>query len=131
MLWRKTVSLLVMTVAVSSQMANAEISVRAPMRSASAALKSDAQVNGGYINSNATQAGLPVGSSIGNEFLPRDAGLRSIASNYIYATHTADAMDTWLMVLVGGGLVVLQLRRKQKSLPQRPVIESENKLFWG
>jgi hypothetical protein len=35
------------------------------------------------------------------------------------------------MLLVAGGLVVMQLRRKQKTLPQRPVIESENKLFWG
>jgi hypothetical protein len=124
MLWRKAVSLLVMTVAVSSQMANAEISVQSSVRNADAS--SDA-----YMNGHATQSGLPAGSSVSSEFLLRDGGLRSIASNYVYGSHTADEMDTWLMLLVGGGLVVLQLRRKQKSLPQRPLIESENKLFWG
>jgi len=30
--------------------------------------------------------------------------------------------DGWLMALAGAGLVVLQLRRKHKSLPQRPII---------
>jgi hypothetical protein len=130
MLWRKAVSLLVMTVAVSSQMANAEISVQPAVRSSTADLRSDAHINGGYINANVTQAGLPTGSTVSSEFLLRDAGLRSMASN-IYGSHAADAMDSWLMLLVGGGLVVLQLRRKQKSLPQRPLIESENKLFWG
>lgn len=29
--------------------------------------------------------------------------------------------DTWLMLLAGGGLVAFQLRRKQHSLPQRPL----------
>lgn len=29
--------------------------------------------------------------------------------------------DTWLMLLIGSGLVALQLRRKQKSLPHRPL----------
>jgi hypothetical protein len=126
MLWRKAVSLLVMTVAVSSQMANAEISAQLPTRGVNADLRSDAHING-----NATQAGLPAGSSISNEFLRRDGGLRSMASNYVYGSHSPDALDTWLMLLVGGGLVVLQLRRKQKSLPQRPLVEAENKLFWG
>lgn len=31
-------------------------------------------------------------------------------------------VDIWLMALVGAGLIVLQLRRKQKTLPQRPLI---------
>lgn len=29
--------------------------------------------------------------------------------------------DTWLMLLIGSGLVALQLRRKQKSLPHQPL----------
>jgi hypothetical protein len=29
--------------------------------------------------------------------------------------------DTWLMLMAGVGLVALQLRRKQRSLPQRPI----------
>jgi len=29
--------------------------------------------------------------------------------------------DTWLMILIGAGLVVFQLRRKQKSLQHRPL----------
>ncbi len=32
---------------------------------------------------------------------------------------TPGSNDSWLMMLVGAGLVVLQLRRKQKSLQQR------------
>lgn len=32
---------------------------------------------------------------------------------------TPGANDSWLMLLVGAGLVVLQLRRKQKTLQQR------------
>lgn len=31
------------------------------------------------------------------------------------------ALDNWLMVLAGFGLIVLQLRRKHKSLPQRRI----------
>lgn len=30
--------------------------------------------------------------------------------------------DTWLMLIAGVGLVVFQLRRKQHSLPQRPIM---------
>ncbi|MGC3981964.1 MAG: hypothetical protein QM808_11935 [Steroidobacteraceae bacterium] len=37
-------------------------------------------------------------------------------------TAVASQSDAWLMLLVASGLVVLQLRRKQKSLPQRPLI---------
>lgn len=37
-------------------------------------------------------------------------------------------LDLWLMALAGAGLIVLQLRRKQKSLPQRPLISTDNKL---
>lgn len=29
--------------------------------------------------------------------------------------------DTWLMLLIGGALIGLQLRRKQKSLPHQPL----------
>lgn len=43
----------------------------------------------------------------------------------------AKHLDVWLMLLVAAGLVVLQLRRKQKTLPQRPLADSENKVFWG
>lgn len=43
----------------------------------------------------------------------------------------AKHLDVWLMLLVAAGLVVLQLRRKQKTLPQRPLADSDNKVFWG
>ena len=29
--------------------------------------------------------------------------------------------DTWMMLLIGGGMVAYQLRRKQKSLPRQPI----------
>lgn len=34
-------------------------------------------------------------------------------------TANASDADTWLMLLISGGLVALQLRRKQKSLPHQ------------
>jgi hypothetical protein len=34
----------------------------------------------------------------------------------------AGAIDSWLIVLSGFGLVILQLRRKHKSLPQRRIV---------
>jgi hypothetical protein len=40
------------------------------------------------------------------------------ASGYAKASN----YDGWLMALAGAGLVVLQLRRKHKSLAQRPII---------
>jgi hypothetical protein len=43
----------------------------------------------------------------------------STASGYAKASANYDG---WLMALAGAGLVVLQLRRKHKSLPQRPII---------
>lgn len=58
----------------------------------------------------------------------QDAGEISIRP---YGTAASGYLDFWLMLLVAAGLVVLQLRRKQKSLPQRPVADSEKKLFWG
>jgi hypothetical protein len=132
-MFRKIVSLLVMTVAVSSQVANADVSARAPSVSPAVnALAANARsdMNGGaYTQTNAPRSVAT--APFGNELLSRDAGLRSIASNHAHASHNADDTDSWLMLLVGGGLIVLQLRRKQKTLPQRPLIESENKLFWG
>jgi hypothetical protein len=60
----------------------------------------------------------------------RDTGRGSIVTS-THEVHTPDSLDSWLMLLVAGGLVVLQLRRKQKTLPQRPLIESESRLYWG
>jgi hypothetical protein len=41
------------------------------------------------------------------------------ASGY---TKSSANYDGWLMALAGAGLIVLQLRRKHKSLPQRPIV---------
>jgi hypothetical protein len=121
MLCKKLLVSAVMTIAVSSQIANAEI-------------KSDAgiELNAGQsIAATAPAFSLPSGTGAGSyEWLLRDGGLRSLAISQ-YEARTPRDLDSWLMLLVGGGLVVLQLRRKQKTLPQRPMIESENKLFWG
>lgn len=38
----------------------------------------------------------------------------------------ASGLDKWLMLLAAVGLVVLQLRRKHKSLPQRPMVDGGN-----
>jgi len=46
------------------------------------------------------------------------AGLNTVAEAQSDTTNASDA-DTWLMVLISGGLVALQLRRKQKSLPHQ------------
>jgi hypothetical protein len=32
--------------------------------------------------------------------------------------------DTWMMLLIGGGMVAYQLRRKHKSLPRQPIAPS-------
>jgi uncharacterized membrane protein YccC len=114
---RKFLSFAVLTVVVSSQAANADIN-------------SDTAVATTRGDVSAIRASLPSGTEASYEFLLRDGGLRSLAAHK-YEPHTPQDMDTWLMLLVAGGLVVMQLRRKQKTLPQRPVIESENKLFWG
>ena len=39
-----------------------------------------------------------------------------------YKAVEAPKMDTWLMVLIGSGLVALQLRRKQKLLPHKTLM---------
>lgn len=51
-----------------------------------------------------------------------DPALASIGPMEMYRAITPGKSDSWLMLLAAGGLVVLQLRRKQKTLPQRPLI---------
>ena len=49
----------------------------------------------------------------------QDASLDSIAN---YRMSVPGDSDSGLMLLAAAGLIVLQLRRKQKTLPQRPLI---------
>lgn len=127
MLWRQVVSFFVMTVAVQSHAADGMITRGSPSTIArSEIIDVTAHVGGGSSQTEASAGSKPL-----YDFLVhRDAGLGSIATS-AYEVHTQNGLDSWLMLLVAGGLVVLQLRRKQKTLPQRPLIESDNKLYWG
>jgi hypothetical protein len=49
-------------------------------------------------------------------FVPSNAGFYSGNLSVAAVPET----DTWLMLLIGSGLVGYQLRRKQKTLPQQP-----------
>jgi hypothetical protein len=131
MLCKKVVVSLVMTFAVSAQVANAEIAARTSTNNDYADMSTVAFTDGHNGIRTAVSSALPLNADVRSELWLRDIGVRSLANSYWHGPSGGESTDTWLMVLVAGGLVVLQLRRKQKSLPQRPVIESENKLFWG
>jgi type 1 fimbria pilin len=50
-------------------------------------------------------------------------GRGHLGGNYgtIFSVATVPEADTWLMILIGAGLVAIQLRRKQKTLRHRPL----------
>ena len=82
-------------------------------------------------NGSATRALLTPNDPYGPAMTPGlVAGFRQDMVNDVKATRTfihkgaakASKYDAWLLLLAAIGLVVLQLRRTQKSLPQRSII---------
>lgn len=127
MLWRNFISSAIVTLVVGTQATDAQqISSYAPSTGAEA----DIGLGLARFDTNDARLDTPSGVEASYDFFLHRDGFRSLGVNK-YEVHTPDETDRWLMFLVGGGLVVLQLRRKQKTLPQRPLIDLENKLFWG
>ena len=62
-------------------------------------------------------------SSTGQHYSLTISGTGSRHAGYFnaLAVSAVPEADTWLMLMAGVGLVALQLRRKQRSLPQRPI----------
>jgi hypothetical protein len=62
-------------------------------------------------------------SAVGQHYTLTISGTGSRHARYFnsIAVSAVPEADTWLMLMAGVGLVALQLRRKQRSLPQRPI----------
>ncbi len=62
-------------------------------------------------------------SAVGQHYTLEIMGTGARHARYFnsVAVSAVPEADTWLMLMAGVGLVALQLRRKQHSLPQRPI----------